>query len=84
MGRHMPRPAADPSVSRSLWEALIQADIEANGVYSGMNRLSQANIRVAVDKQNFIRAHRGTRRLPPWASIGPQSLAALLGAIIMC
>ena len=84
MGRHLPRSAAAPSVSGSLWETLIQADIQANRVYSGTNRLSQANIKLAVDKQNSIRAHRGTRRLPLRASLGKQSLAALLGAIIMC
>lgn len=80
MGRHLPRSAADPSVSGRQQETLIQADNEANRLYSGTNRLSEANIR----GQNSIRAHRGTRRLLLRASIGPQSLAALLGAIFMC
>lgn len=63
---------------------MIQADIQANGVYSGTNRPSQANIRDVVGTQDSSRAHRGTRKLLLRASIGQQPLAALLGAIIMC
>lgn len=63
---------------------MIQADIQANRLYSSTHRVSQANIRNAVDREKSIKAHRGTRRLLLWASIGPQSLAALLGTIIVC